>query len=336
MFKDRVVLYARAGDGGDGAASFRREKFVPRGGPDGGDGGNGGNVVLEADPQVDSLVDLYFRPHARAQHGGRGRGKKMHGKDGAECRLRVPCGTVIRDGESGEVEGELVEAGDERVVARGGRGGLGNCHFTSSTNRAPRRFTPGGPGDERRLTIELKIVAHAGLVGYPNAGKSTLLSRISAAKPKVAGYPFTTLNPIIGTVKFDDYTSVRVADIPGLIDGAHEGVGLGFDFLRHIERTEVLLFVLDMAGSEGRDPVEDYQRLRGELRCYREDLDERPRLILANKMDLPEADDNLKRFRAGTDESVLPLSAAAGEGLDAVRSWLAGHFSKDLSRRADS
>lgn len=344
-FKDRVVVQAFAGNGGDGCSSFRREKFVPFGGPDGGDGGRGGSIILKASKDVDSLVGLYFQPIQRAKHGGKGRGQQQTGESGEDLIISVPCGTQawripsmepgIRseddDGEdprespynAGRVAlGEVVTDGDTLLVAQGGIGGKGNVHFKSSTNRAPTEFTPGTKGEIRTLVLELKTVADVGLVGYPNAGKSTLLRALTAARPKVAAYPFTTLNPLIGTLQFDDYTALRIADIPGLIDGAHKGVGLGHDFLRHIERSRMLVYVLDMAGTDGRSPTEDFARLKEELRLYAESLTARPFIVVANKMDAPEAPKNLVEFRKATGLNPLPMSAEIGEGVEPLREML--------------
>lgn len=347
-FKDRVLVYIFAGDGGDGCASFRREKFVALGGPDGGDGGNGGSVYLKASKDVDSLVNLYFQPNQRAGHGGRGRGAQCTGECGRDLFILVPCGTQAWEAagivpgehlpdpmeESGERErgavfrgeriplGEVVRDGDTLLVAQGGKGGRGNVHFKSSSHRAPTEFTPGTKGETRTLILELKTVADIGLVGYPNAGKSTLLAALTAARPKIAPYPFTTLNPLIGTLAFDDYTALRIADIPGLIDGAHNGVGLGYDFLRHIERSRFLLFVIDMAGTDGRDPVSDFHNLREELKLYAEELTHRPYLVLANKMDQPEAAERLAKFKAATGLDPLPLSASSGAGVPELKQLL--------------
>ncbi len=346
-FKDRVVVQVFAGNGGDGCASFRREKYVPMGGPDGGDGGQGGSVYIRASKDVDSLVSLYFQPIQRAKHGGRGRGAQQTGECGDDLILPVPCGTQawhVPSIEPGapvpEMEeedrrpresiygaervaiGEVVADGDTLLLAQGGRGGKGNIHFKSSTNRAPTEFTPGTAGEARTIILELKTVADVGLVGYPNAGKSTLLSALTAAHPKIAPYPFTTLNPLIGTLQFEDYTSLRIADIPGLIDGAHAGVGLGYDFLRHIERSRFLLYVLDMAGTDGRDPTEDFHHLREELRLYSEALATRPFLVVANKMDRPEAQEKLSAFRRATGLDPLAISAQTREGVEALRELL--------------
>lgn len=325
-FKDRIKIYVIAGHGGDGCASFRREKFVPRGGPDGGDGGNGGSVYLVADKDVDSLLPLYFRPHQKAEHGGRGRSKQCHGRNGKDVYVKVPLGTDIRTEDEEHLLGELVNDGERFLAARGGHGGKGNMRFATATNQAPREFTEGTRGEEKALRLELKVVADVGLVGYPNAGKSTLLRAISAARPKIAAYPFTTLNPIIGTVEFDDYRKLRVADIPGLVDGAHEGVGLGHDFLRHIERTRFLLFVIDMAGVDGRSPSEDYVNLRKELRLYREDLDHRAFLVVANKMDREESELLYENFEKETGTTPLCISAAEGTGIEGLKATLYTHF----------
>ncbi len=361
-FKDRVKVLVIAGDGGDGCVSFRREKFVPYGGPDGGNGGHGGDVILQASKDVDSLVSLYFQPIQKAVPGHRGRGGNCTGETGDHRILQVPCGTVAyeipeqpahdpyadeaplpaaKEAEDPRNEqrtwlGEVVHPGDTLTVAKGGIGGRGNSTFTSSTNRAPRTFTPGTPGEHRRLLLELKMVAEVGLVGYPNAGKSTILSMISHAHPKIAAYPFTTLNPQIGVLTFDDYTTVRIADIPGLIDGAHQGVGLGYDFLRHIERTKLIIYVLDMGGMDGRDPLDDYHGLRKELSLYNDDLIHRPALIAANKMDLPEADEHLARLRKETNATIFPMSAGLEDGLDpfkqALYDWKRGlRFIEDPS-----
>lgn len=325
-FKDRVKIYVASGNGGNGCVSFRREKYVPKGGPDGGDGGRGGHVFIKADQNENSLHPLYYQPHQRAEHAGHGRNRKCHGKNGADLYIKTPRGTTICHAESGEFIGEVLRDGEEIMVARGGKGGLGNCHFATSSHQSPRECTPGEPGREYALQLELKIVADAGLVGYPNAGKSTLLSRISQAHPKIASYPFTTLNPTLGVVRLDDFETVSVADMPGLIDGAHAGVGLGHDFLRHIERTRQLLFVIDMAAVDGRDPAEDYVSLRKELRLYRKDLDHRPYFIVANKMDLPEAGDNLLRFRECTGEDPLSVSAVTGDGVEQITEELQRRF----------
>ncbi len=321
-FVDHAVAYATAGNGGNGSASFRREKFVPKGGPDGGDGGRGGHIILKANPDVDSLIALYFEPHRRAGHGGHGRGQKMHGKNGADCVIDVPLGTVVRDRETEDFLGELVLPGEELLVAKGGKGGLGNVHFKSSTHQAPEETTPGELGQEITLDLELKIVADAGLVGFPNAGKSSLLAAVSDAHPKVAAYPFTTINPVPGTIIFEDYTRIKIIDIPGIIHGAHDGVGLGDRFLRHIERAKAIVIVIDMAGTDGREPYADYKDLVDELGQYNPELLDRPRIVLANKMDVPEAADHLAAFEKEIKQKPLPISAQTGMGLDSFKTRL--------------
>jgi GTP-binding protein len=321
-FIDHVVVHTTSGKGGNGSASFRREKFVAHGGPDGGDGGKGGSVLFRGDKDEDSLIRLFFSPHQRAGHGGTGRSRQMHGANGADCILKVPLGTEVWDREAEVMLGDILEHGQEIIVAKGGKGGVGNIHFKSSTNQAPTKCTPGGDGEDVTLKLELKIMADIGLVGLPNAGKSSLLSCISDAHPKVAAYPFTTLNPVLGTIIFEDYTRLRIADIPGLIEGAHEGIGLGHDFLRHVERSNFLIYVIDMAGVDARNPEDDYDCLREELHLHDASLSERPSIVVANKMDLPEAQENLKDFRKKTGLDPIQVSAESGEGLDELRARL--------------
>jgi GTP-binding protein len=321
-FVDTVLVHVAAGDGGNGCSSFRREKFVPKGGPDGGDGGRGGHVILRADRNTDSLIGLFYAPHLRAPHGGHGLGKQMHGRDGKDCVARVPCGTVIRRAEDDSPLGEIVEHGAEFIVARGGKGGLGNCHWKTPSHQAPTEKTPGAKGEILELRLELKLVADVGLVGLPNAGKSSLLARLTHAHPKIGPYPFTTIHPVIGTLVFEDYAALRLADIPGLIEGAHAGAGLGHLFLRHVERTSSLVFVLDMASVEGRDPAQDYDCLRREISLYKADLLDRRSLVVANKMDLPEAKEKLAAFVRETGVTPLPVSTITGEGLDELRRLL--------------
>jgi len=326
VFKDRVKLYIRAGNGGNGCVSFRREKFIPRGGPDGGDGGHGGSVILRCDDNEDSLLPLYYRPHQRAKHAQHGMGSNCHGRNSADCIVKVAPGTVITDAETDEFLGELLTPGEELVVAKGGKGGIGNIHFKSSTNQAPREFTEGTQGEETVLWLELKLQADVGLVGYPNAGKSTLLSRLTHAHPKIAAYPFTTINPIIGTMEYPNFSRLKIADIPGLIDGAHEGIGLGHQFLRHIERSRFILFVLDMAGTDERNPTADFLHLKDELRLHLEELSSTPYLVVANKMDTPGSEKNLKEFKERTGEAIYEISAELGEGLEPVIEFLYKHF----------
>lgn len=325
-FVDQVRIQAFAGNGGNGVASFRREKFIPYGGPDGGDGGNGGGVFLRASKDVASLLDLHFAPLVRAEHGEKGRNQQQYGRGGRDKVVPVPLGTEVRDFETGEFLGEVLADGDRLQVAQGGRGGLGNMHFQTSTHQAPTEFTEGTPGEIKTLRLTMKTVADVGLVGYPNAGKSTLLSQLSAARPKVAAYPFTTLHPQVGTVVFDATHAVKIADVPGLLKDAHKGVGLGHAFLRHIERTHFLLFVIDMAGYDGRNPTDDFLNLREELRLYNPELAERPYWVLANKMDEPAAQKNLAAFKRKTKEKPLELAAALGEGVPALKARLFKRF----------
>lgn len=321
-FVDTVTVHAEAGSGGNGCVSFRREKFVPHGGPSGGDGGRGGHVILLGDHDTTSLIHLYYAPHQRADSGGHGRGKEQYGRNGHDRVIKVPRGTEVWD-ESGTVMlADIVQHGQEHLIAKGGRGGWGNIHWKSATHQTPMEHTDGEPGEHITLLLKLKLLADIGLVGFPNAGKSSLLRRISDAHPKVAPYPFTTLNPIIGTMIFDDYSRLTVADIPGLIEGAHNGVGLGHDFLRHVERSCALVHVVDMAAEDGRDPVHDYQCVRQELELYTAELLSRPSVVVANKMDLPAAADNLARFRRETGTTPIEFSAETGAGLPELRDAL--------------
>ena len=295
MFVDEVEIHVRAGDGGRGCISFRREKYVPRGGPNGGDGGRGGSVIVEADEGLGTLLDFRYRRHYTAQRGGHGEGSDRHGASGDDLVLRVPVGTTIHEPHAGVLLGDLTANGERLEVARGGRGGRGNARFATSTNRAPRRADPGEAGEERTLRLELRLLADVGVVGFPNAGKSTLVSRLSAARPKIADYPFTTLVPTLGLVRLDEEQSFVIADVPGLIPGASEGKGLGLRFLRHLERTRLLVHLLDLDPATGRDPVEDWKTIQAELREYSPELAARPQLIAANKIDLDGAAPRLKR-----------------------------------------
>ena len=316
MFVDRVKITVRGGDGGNGCCSFRREKFVPKGGPDGGDGGAGGSVYIESTSSEQSLVALVYQSHFRGANGPGGKGAGCHGRNADPVVVKVPVGTVITDAESGEFIADLDAPGMRVMVAKGGRGGRGNARFASSTNRVPRYCEEGKPGEERACQLELKTIADVGLVGFPNAGKSTLLGAVSAAKPKVASYPFTTLNPVVGVVEYPDYQRILVADIPGLIEGAHDNVGLGHAFLRHIERTSVLCYVLDMGGVDGRDPLDDLDALKNELELYMPGLSKRASMIVANKMDLENAEENLQRLRdklASELITIYPATAAISE-----------------------
>ena len=311
-----------AGCGGNGCASFRREKYVPFGGPDGGDGGRGGHIILQADPNVDSLIALYYQPRQHAEDGGKGAGQKRHGRNGQDLVLKVPCGTIVRDETTGEILGDLITPGEQRMVACGGKGGLGNCHWKTSIHQAPLEHTKGEAGEQRRLRLDVKIVADIGLIGFPNAGKSTLLTAISHAHPKIAAYPFTTLQPVIGTITYDTFTRLKLVDIPGLIQGAHTGAGLGHTFLRHVERTRGLVYVIDMAGSDGRHPANDFAILRDELNQYNPALLQRPALIVANKIDLEPALENLPEFIARTGQTPLLVSGLTRRGTDELKSAL--------------
>lgn len=326
MFVDKATITIQAGRGGDGLASFRREKYIPRGGPNGGDGGRGGDVILVADPALRTLLDFRYRRQYRAGSGAPGAGQNRHGASGDDLELHLPPGTLVKNATTGETVVDLVQPGERIVIARGGRGGRGNARFVNSVHRAPRLAERGEPGEELSVELELKLLAEVGLVGFPNAGKSTLLSRISAARPAVGAYPFTTLEPQLGVV-YHRGESYVVADIPGLLAGAHEGVGLGQEFLRHIERTRVLLFVLDAAGTEGREPLEDYRTLEAELRLYSEPLATRRRLVAANKIDLPagrEAGESLRVALAPEGVTVIPISGVTGQGLEGLLDILGG------------
>lgn len=322
------MLYAQAGNGGDGCVSFRHEKFVPRGGPDGGDGGHGGHVILRGDRDEDSLVGLYYTPHQRAENAGSGKGKKLHGRNGKDLIVKVPCGTEVWNKEAGRMLGDIVKHGEKLLIARGGRGGSGNCHWKTPTHQAPTEHTDGGPGEHVTLRLELKLVADIGLVGFPNAGKSSLLTGISEAHPKIGAYPFTTLNPIIGTVILENYTSLTVADIPGLIKGAHKGIGLGHAFLRHIERSSFLIYVIDMAGVDARHPHDDYFSLRQELELHKKELVIRPSIVVANKMDLAQAAENLREFTKKTRTEPITVSALTGLGLDDLKKAISAFRTK--------
>ena len=304
-----MTVQVRAGKGGDGSSSFRREACVPEGGPDGGDGGRGGHVIFCGSHDVDSLIALYFAPLLFAEDGVAGRGQKMYGRAGNDLYVPVPCGTSVFDAETGALVADVVEDGQEVILAHGGKGGLGNVHFKTSTHQVPTEHTPGELGEEFRLKLELKTIADAGLLGFPNAGKSSLLACVSEARPKIASYPFTTLNPIVGTIRYPDFSQLRVADVPGIIEGAASGVGLGIDFLKHIARSSVLVYVIDMAGTDNRKPWDDYLTLRREIEQHDAALLARPALVLANKMDEDEAIANLPRFVKKTGVSPLPLSA---------------------------
>ncbi len=326
MFIDRARIFVQSGKGGDGMSSFRHEKFVPKGGPNGGDGGQGGNVVLVADRNVNTLVDFRFRRLFKAKPGGKGEGSNKYGRNAEDLVITVPLGTIVKDEETGQVMADLSRDGQRAIVAKGGRGGRGNWHFRTSANRTPTFAERGEPGEERWLRLELKVLADVGLLGYPSVGKSSILRKVSAAQPEVAAYHFTTLNPILGVVNLPDHRSFVMADIPGLIDGASEGVGLGHDFLRHIERTKILIHVIDVSGIEGRDPIKDYEKINAELAKYSEKLSRKQQIVAANKIDLLGDSDNLERlmdYMAAHGVEVYPICAMTGEGMDKLleRVW---------------
>lgn len=317
MFIDRAKIRVRGGRGGNGVTAFRREKFVPRGGPSGGDGGKGGDVWIVADESLNTLLHLRYNPEHIAERGRHGEGSNCSGRDGEDRTVRVPVGTQIFDSASGEFLQDLTEDGARWQAAKGGRGGFGNSHFATSTNRAPRYHQSGSEGEELELQLELKLLADVGLVGFPNAGKSTLISTISAAKPKIADYPFTTLEPHLGVVDLGDFRTFVVADIPGLIEGAHEGAGLGDRFLRHVERTKLLLHLVDVSSASGRDPVSDYQTVNHELKAYNPELAERPQLVVATKVDALDEPERLESLRQQTEIDGLPfyvISSVTNQG----------------------
>ncbi|GGH61079.1 GTPase ObgE [Paenibacillus silvae] len=320
MFVDKAKIYVKAGDGGDGIVSFRREKYVPEGGPAGGDGGRGADIIFRVDEGLRTLMDFRYQRHFKAPRGEKGRNKSQHGANAENMIVRIPPGTVIIDEDSGEVLADLTRHGQQVVVAKGGRGGRGNIRFATPRNPAPELAENGEEGEERYIVLELKVMADVGLVGFPSVGKSTLLSVVSAAKPKIGAYHFTTITPNLGVVDVGEGRSFVMADLPGLIEGAHEGVGLGHEFLRHVERTRVIIHVVDMSGSEGRDPFEDWQKINDELRLYNPVLAERPQVVAANKMDMPESEANLEQFlqqvrEVKPDIEVMPISSLTRQGI---------------------
>jgi GTP-binding protein len=326
QFIDYVTIHISSGHGGKGCTSFRREKYVPRGGPDGGDGGRGGHAIFRADPQLGTLLDLRYQRTYPAENGRPGQGKKKFGRDGKDCVIEVPVGSVIKDADSGEVLADLDSPGAEFLAARGGKGGLGNSNFATSVRQAPTYSQPGLPGEEKHLLVELKLLADVGLIGLPNAGKSTLISVISNARPKIADYPFTTLVPNLGVVKFEDHRSFVVADIPGLIEGAHEGVGLGFRFLRHVERTRLLLHLVDISVATEGDPVESMLMLNRELELYSPELSEKPMAVAATKTDSAgegEALDKLSAYCKTNGIDFFPVSAVTNTGMKDLLAYLA-------------
>lgn len=326
MFVDQVNIYVKGGDGGNGIVAFRREKYVPNGGPAGGDGGKGGDVVFVVDEGLRTLMDFRYQKHFKADRGENGGPKNQHGKNAKDLVVRVPPGTVVYDRNTGALLADLTKHGERAVIARGGRGGRGNARFATPANPAPRHAENGEPGEEREVTLELKLLADVGLVGFPSVGKSTLLSVVSSAKPKIAAYHFTTIVPNLGVVSIEDGRSFVIADLPGLIEGAHQGAGLGHQFLRHIERTRVIVHVIDMAATEGRDPYEDFVKINEELRQYEWRLLERPQVIAANKMDMPGAEENLRAFKEKLNDDsipIYPISALTRTGLTALLAHVA-------------
>ncbi len=323
-FLDEVVITVRSGDGGNGCISFRREKYVPKGGPDGGDGGKGGDVIARATSGIYSLIDFAFKKVFIAERGAHGKGKNKKGKDGRDLIINVPVGTVIKDEDTGKIIADLTEEGQEVILARGGRGGRGNRHFATPTNRAPRIAEPGQPGEEKRIRLILKFIADIGLVGFPNVGKSTLLSRLSRARPKIAPYPFTTLYPNLGVISYEDGTSLTIADVPGLIEGAHEGKGLGHQFLRHIERTKLLVHVLDITYVPEKDIIEDFEIIRKEMEEYNPSLLEKPQIAVINKIDIYDPSSHRKidalreeLLKRGIES--FPVSAKEGYGIEELK-----------------
>ena len=344
MFIDRVKIKIKAGDGGDGVTAFRREKFIPRGGPSGGDGGHGGSVWLEASEDLNTLLHLRYNPEHKGERGRHGEGSNRHGKDSEDIVVQVPVGTQVFDVESGDLVFDFTEAGQRFLAAQGGKGGWGNQHFATPTRRAPKFHYTGRPGDEKELQLELKLIADVGLVGFPNAGKSTLISVISAAKPKIADYPFTTLEPNLGVVDLGDFKTFVVADIPGLIEGASEGAGLGDRFLRHVERTKLMLHLVDVSSISGRDAIEDYEIINRELANYNEDLATRPQIIVATKLDAldePERLENLRERAKQDGKDFLEISAVTNLGTKELISAVAKRLEEikqteiDLSANSD-
>ncbi len=321
MFVDIAKINVKAGNGGNGSVAFRREKYIPMGGPAGGDGGDGGSIILVADEGLRTLMDFRYKRHYQAENGQDGRGKKQYGSDGKDLVLRVPIGTLVKDEETGIVMADLKNHEQSYVVAKGGHGGKGNAKFANAIRRTPRFAEPGTKGEGREIILELKLLADVGLIGFPNVGKSTILASITSAKPKIANYHFTTLKPNLGVVSIGEGHSYAMADIPGLIEGASEGAGLGLEFLRHVERTKLLLHVIDASGQEDRDPVEDFYKINDELKQYSEKLSEKEQIIVLNKMDLPQSQENLERIKEkfSSDYEIIEVSAATGEGLDALK-----------------
>ncbi len=324
VFVDMAKVEVKAGDGGNGMVAYRREKYVPLGGPAGGDGGRGGDIVFVVDEGLRTLMDFRYQRHFKAKNGENGRPKNQYGANAEDLLVKVPPGTVVRDGVTGELLADLTQDGERAVIVKGGRGGRGNVHFANAKNKAPDMAEKGEPGEARTVVLELKLLADVGLVGFPSVGKSTLLSVVSAARPKIASYHFTTLSPHLGVVSLGEGRSFVLADLPGLIEGAHEGLGLGHEFLRHVERTRLLIHVIDMAASEERDPLEDYRVIQNELESYNQRLTRRPQIVVANKMDVPGAEERLCAFvKVHPELEVVPISAATREGVDALMERIA-------------
>ncbi len=334
-FVDEAKFFVKAGDGGNGCVSFRREKYVPKGGPNGGDGGCGGNVIIQATKKLHSLIDFRYRSHFKAENGKGGQGKDMHGKNGKDCLMEVPAGSVIKSSETGEILADLLADGDTFLAAVGGEGGLGNTHFSSGTNRTPRIATKGKKGEEKWLKIELKLIADVGLVGLPNAGKSTLLSRLSAANPKIADYPFTTLEPQLGVLQLKHYDPCIIADIPGLIEGASKGIGLGHTFLRHIERTQILLHVIDVSSE---NPEDDYHTIENELLSYKHELISKTQIIVLNKIDKIPSDEVKKLEYSLRKSDCIPvkISCLTGKGIKRLKTLLMERLEKNKEQTFDS
>jgi GTP-binding protein len=325
QFIDQVKVYVKAGDGGRGCISFRREKYVPRGGPNGGDGGRGGHMIFRAVRDLNTLLDIKYQQQYFAERGQHGMGKDMHGKNGKDLIIPVPVGTLIRDSETDETLADLISEGQDFVAARGGRGGLGNAHFKTATRQAPKFAQPGEPGEEKTLILELKLLADVGLIGLPNAGKSTLISALSAARPKVADYPFTTLIPVLGVVKREDFRSFVIADIPGLIEGAHHGAGLGFQFLRHVERTSILLHLVDISEMSQGDPADNFEKINRELELYSPELMKKPMAVAGTKLDIKgdgQRLDRLARYCKDNGYDFFPICAVTGEGIKDLMIYL--------------
>lgn len=335
QFIDQVKVYVKAGNGGKGCVSFRREKYVPKGGPNGGDGGRGGHITFKAIRDINTLLDVKYQQQYKAENGQHGMGKDMHGKNGKDLIIPVPVGTVVKDAVSGEILEDLISDGGEYIAVKGGRGGLGNAHFKTATRQAPRFAQPGEPGEERTLVLELKLLADVGLIGLPNAGKSTLISAVSSARPKIADYPFTTLIPVLGVVKYVEFKSFVIADIPGLIEGAHKGSGLGFQFLRHVERTSILLHLVDISEMAEGDPVDNLEKINKELKLYSSQLLGKPQIVAGTKLDIKgdgKRLDRLALYCKDKNYDFFPICAITGEGIKKLITYLGGKVEEHKDR----